>query len=80
MFSVTTDTSSNTATDIASAAEYIRDIGTGVYGYFRSRFKTENPVRYVSVLGFLENRGQDRTKGNIPVSYTHLTLPTNREV
>ena len=65
VFSVTTDTSSNTATDIASAAEYIRDIGTGVYGYFRARFKTENPARYVSVLGFLENRGQDRTKGNI---------------
>ena len=65
VFSVTTDTSTNTATDVGSAAEYIRDIGTGVYGYFRARFKTENPVRYVSVLGFLENRGQDRTKGNI---------------
>ena len=50
---------------IPSAAEYIRDIGTGVYGYFRARFRTEEPVRYVSVLGFLENRGQDRTKGNI---------------
>ena len=65
VFSVTTDTDSNTATDIASAAEYIRDIGTGVYGHFRARFKTENPTRYVSILGFLENRGQDRTKGNI---------------
>ena len=50
---------------VPSAAEYIRDIGTGVYGYFRGQFKTENPTRYVSVLGFLENRGQDRTKGNI---------------
>ena len=65
VFSVTTDTSGNTAPDVASAAEYIRDIGTGVYGYFRARFKTENPTRYVSILGFLENRGQDRTKGNI---------------
>ena len=50
---------------VPSAAEYIRDIGTGVYGYFRGRFKTENPARYISVLGLLENRGQDRTKGNI---------------
>ena len=55
----------NATTNTASAAEYIRDIGTGVYGYFRARFKTENPARYVAVLGFLENRGQDRTKGNI---------------
>ena len=50
---------------VPSAAEYIRDIGTGVYGYFRGQFKSENPTRYISVLGFLENRGQDRTKGNI---------------
>jgi len=55
----------NATTNTPSAAEYIRDIGTGVYGYFRGQFKTENPARYVSVLGFLENRGQDRTKGNI---------------
>ena len=65
VFSVTTDTSSNTASNVASAAEYIRDIGTGVFGYFRAKFKTEQPERFVSVLGFLENRGQDRTKGNI---------------
>ena len=58
-------TKNGNAGTVPSAAEYIRDIGTGVYGYFRARFKTENPVRYVSVLGFLENRGQDRTKGNI---------------
>ena len=50
---------------VPSAAEYIRDIGTGVFGYFRAKFKTEQPERFVSVLGFLENRGQDRTKGNI---------------
>ena len=63
-FTVRITKNGNTGT-VASAAEYIRDIGTGVYGYFRARFKTEQPVRYVSVLGFLENRGQDRTKGNI---------------
>ena len=55
----------NATTNTPSAAEYIRDIGTGVYGYFRGQFKSENPTRYISVLGFLENRGQDRTKGNI---------------
>ena len=65
VFSVTTDTDTNTASNVASAAEYIRDIGTGVFGYFRAKFKTEQPERFVSVLGFLENRGQDRTKGNI---------------
>ena len=58
-------TKNGNAGTVPSAAEYIRDIGTGVYGYFRGQFKTENPTRYVSVLGFLENRGQDRTKGNI---------------
>ena len=58
-------TKNGSAGTVPSAAEYIRDIGTGVYGYFRGQFKTENPTRYVSVLGFLENRGQDRTKGNI---------------
>ena len=55
----------NATTDAPSKAEYIRDIGTGVFGYFRAKFKTEQPDRFVSVLGFLENRGQDRTKGNI---------------
>ena len=66
VFSVTTDVNSGTtASNVASAAEYIRDIGTGVFGYFRAKFKTEQPERFVSVLGFLENRGQDRTKGNI---------------
>ena len=58
-------TKNGNAGTVPSAAEYIRDIGTGVFGYFRGQFKTENPTRYVSVLGFLENRGQDRTKGNI---------------
>jgi len=60
--SVTTDTSGNTATDIASHAEYIRDIGGGAYGYFRGYFENDATEKPISVLGYLENRGKDRTK------------------
>ena len=44
-------------------AEYIRDIGTGTYGYFRGYFESDASQRPISVLGYLENRGSDRTKG-----------------
>ena len=44
-------------------AEYIRDIGTGTFGYFRGYFQNDSTQRKISVLGFLENRGSDRTKG-----------------
>ena len=44
-------------------AEYIRDIGKGTYGYFRGYFESDPTQRPISVLGFLENRGSDRTKG-----------------
>ena len=50
-------------TDQASSAEYIRDIGGGAYGYFRGRFETDATNKKISVLGYLENRGKDRTKG-----------------
>jgi len=43
-------------------AEYIRDIGTGTFGYFRGYFQNDSTQRKISVLGFLENRGSDRTK------------------
>ena len=43
-------------------AEYIRDIGKGTYGYFRGYFENDPTQRPISVLGFLENRGSDRTK------------------
>lgn len=43
-------------------AEYIRDIGTGTYGYFRGYFQNDSTQRVISVLGFLENKGSDRTK------------------
>jgi len=44
-------------------AEYIRDIGTGTYGYFRGYFENDPTQRPISVLGYLENKGSDRTKG-----------------
>ena len=43
-------------------AEYIRDIGTGTYGYFRGYFENDPTKRPFSVLGYLENKGFDRTK------------------
>ena len=59
VFSVTTDASSGS---VPSSAEYIRDIGGGAYGYFRGRFETDATGKPISVLGYLENRGKDRTK------------------
>jgi len=58
-FSVTTDTNN---TSVPSAAEYIRDLNGGAYGYFRGRFETDATNKPISVLGYLENRGKDRTK------------------
>lgn len=46
-----------------AAAEYIRDIGTGTYGYFRGYFENDTTKKPISILGYLENRGMDRTKG-----------------
>ena len=60
VFSVTTD---NNSANVPSSAEYIRDIGGGAYGYFRGRFETDATNKKISVLGYLENRGKDRTKG-----------------
>ena len=45
-----------------AVAEYIRDIGTGTYGYFRGYYQNDPTQKLISVLGFLENRGSDRTK------------------
>ena len=74
VFSVTTDTSANTAPDVGSAAEYIRDIGEGVYGYFRGYFEQDPSKKPISVLGFLENRGSDRTKNINDDSYYFFAL------
>jgi len=53
----------NASGDTPSSAEYIRDIDGGAYGYFRGRFETDATNKKISVLGYLENRGKDRTKG-----------------
>ena len=60
IFSVTTDDNSSS---VGSRAEYIRDIGGGAYGYFRGFFENDPSQKPISVLGYLENRGSDRTKG-----------------
>jgi len=77
--SVTTDTSGNTATDVASRAEYIRDIGGGAYGYFRGYFETDSTQKPISVLGYLENRGKDRTKGIDTDGYYFYALNSTTE-
>ena len=74
VFSVTTDTSSNTATDVASAAEYIRDTNKGTYGYFRGYLENDPSQKPISILGFLENRGFDRTKNIENDGYYFFTL------
>ena len=38
-------------TDTASAAEYIRDIGKGVYGWFRGYYKSDVTKKPFAVLG-----------------------------
>lgn len=58
-----TNSTTFTANIGISQAEYIRDIGTGTYGYFRGYFENDPAKKPISVLGYLENRGSDRTKG-----------------
>ena len=64
VFSVTSATiaAGNNPTNTPSAAEYIRDIGGGAYGYFRGYFEDDASQKKFSVLGYLENRGSNRTK------------------
>ena len=80
VFSVTTDVNSGTtATDVGSAAEYIRDIGEGVYGYFRGYFENDPAKKPISVLGFLENRGKDRTKNIDDDGYYFFALESTSD-
>ena len=71
IFSVTTN---NTSATVPSAAEYIRDIGGGAYGYFRGAFKSDTTNKPITVLGYLENRGKDRTKNIDLDSYYFYAL------
>ena len=82
VFSVTSDTNINSpAPSVGSAAEYIRDIGEGVYGYFRGFFEQDPSKKPISVLGFLENRGSDRTKNINDDGYYFFALePTTDDV
>ena len=66
-------------TDTASAAEYIRDIGKGVYGWFRGYYENESPIRHFAVLGYLENKGQDRTKDVEQDSYYFHALESTTD-
>ena len=60
---LSTPTLTSFTVDVGEAqAEYIRDIGTGTYGYFRGYFENDPTKRPFSVLGYLENKGSDRTK------------------
>jgi len=62
--SVTVVNSTTFTVNVGQAqAEYIRDIGGGTYGYFRGYLENDPTQRPISVLGYLENRGSDRTKG-----------------
>ena len=82
VFSVTSDTNINSpAPSVGSAAEYIRDIGEGVYGYFRGFFEQDPSKKPISVLGFLENRGKDRTKNIDDDGYYFFALePTTDDI
>ena len=83
VFSVTSATiaAGNNPTNTPSAAEYIRDIGGGAYGYFRGYFEDDASQRKFSVLGYLENRGSNRTK-NIETDgyYFYALESTNSNV
>ena len=71
VFSVTTDASTG---NVGSSAEYIRDIGGGAYGYIRGYFETDGTQKPISVLGYLENRGKNRTKNIDTDSYYFYAL------
>ena len=60
-----------------SAAEYIRDTlapSNGTYGWFRGYFASDSTKKPISVLGYLENRGSDRTKNIETVGYFFSAL------
>jgi hypothetical protein len=76
VFSVTTDASTG---NVGSHAEYIRDIGGGAYGYIRGYFETDASQKPISVLGYLENRGKDRTKGVDVDSYYFYALDSTSD-
>ena len=81
IFTAVTVTNSTTFTvNIGAArAEYIRDIGGGTYGYFRGYFENDPSQKPFSVLGYLENRGLDRTKDVQDDGYYFYSLNTTAD-
>ena len=69
----------NTQADTASKAEYIRDFGKGTYGYFRGYFANDPAKKAISVLGYLENRGSDRTKDILDDGYYFYALESTSD-
>ena len=67
-----------------SAAEYIRDTlapSNGTYGWFRGYFASDSTKKPISVLGYLENRGSDRTKNIETDGYYFSALePTTDDI
>ena len=50
-----------------------------MYGYFRGYFETDPSKKPISVLGFLENRGKDRTKNIDDDGYYFFALESTSE-
>ena len=69
----------NTQADKGSLAEYIRDFGKGTYGYFRGYFAGDPAKKPISVLGYLENRGYDRTKDILDDGYYFYALESTTD-
>ena len=59
------------------SGEIVKQIGPPVVTTWRSAAK---PFQLEATVGLLPTILQDSLQSEDPVSYTHLTLPTNREV
>ena len=70
-------TSSNA--DTASSAEYVRDVKGGTYGWFRGYYVNDPAQKKISVLGYLENRGSDRTKSITDDGYYFYALESTTD-
>ena len=72
---ITAVTSTTITVKVGEAkAEYIRDPGTGVYGWMRGYYKNSSPKLPISVLGYLENRGLKRQQNISSGSYYFSAL------
>ena len=67
----------NPVTFVDYESAYSSDTSTPL---FSIRWERANEALYSVLMEKTEGEAQDRVKGVLAVSYTHLTLPTNREV